>query len=87
MFGAWKSLPDCSNQLPNGKWPENESLPNKFTKDGFDKGIRYLNQAIALDPNYALAYSALAYNYINQDDWFMAPKEAGPKPEKRPRRH
>jgi len=79
MFGAWKSLPDCSNQLPNGKWPENESLPNKFTKDGFDKGIRYLNQAIALDPNYALAYSALAYNYINQDDWFMAPKEAGPK--------
>jgi serine/threonine-protein kinase len=26
-----------------------------------------------------LAYSALAYNYINQDDWFIAPKEAGPK--------
>jgi serine/threonine protein kinase/tetratricopeptide (TPR) repeat protein len=51
----------------------------KFTKDGFDKGIEYLDQAIALDPNYALAYSALAYNYINQDDWFMAPKEAGPK--------
>lgn len=52
---------------------------DKFTKDGFDKGIDYLNQAIALDPNYALAYSALAYNYINQDDWFMAPREAGPK--------
>ena len=56
-----------------------EHYTNKFTKDGFDKGIDYLNQAIALDPNYALAYSALAYNYINQDDWFMAPKEAGPK--------
>jgi TolB-like protein/Tfp pilus assembly protein PilF len=52
---------------------------DKFTKDGFDKGIGYLNQAIALDPNYALAYSALAYNYINQDDWFLPPKEAGPK--------
>jgi TolB-like protein/Tfp pilus assembly protein PilF len=51
----------------------------KFTKDGFDKGIDYLNQAIALDPNYSLAYSALAYNYINQDDWFMTPREAGPK--------
>jgi Tfp pilus assembly protein PilF len=23
--------------------------------------------------------SALAYNYINQDDWFIAPKTAGPK--------
>jgi eukaryotic-like serine/threonine-protein kinase len=52
---------------------------SKFTKDGFDKGIAYLNQAIAIDPNYALAYSALAFNYINQADWFMAPKIAGPK--------
>jgi serine/threonine protein kinase/Tfp pilus assembly protein PilF len=52
---------------------------DKFTKDGFDKGIDYLNQAIALDPNYSLAYSALAYNYINQDDWFLVPREAGPK--------
>jgi serine/threonine-protein kinase len=51
----------------------------KFTKDGFDRGIDYLNQAIAIDPNYALAYSALAFNYINQVDWFMAPKIAAPK--------
>ena len=52
---------------------------SKFTKEGFNEGIDYLNQAIAKDPNYAQAYSALANNYINQDDWFMAPKEAGPK--------
>ncbi len=26
-----------------------------------------------------MAYSAVAYNYINQDDWFIAPKVAGPK--------
>ena len=51
----------------------------KFTKDGFDKGIVDLNQAIALDPNYARAYSILAWNYINQDDWFIDPKIAGPK--------
>jgi TolB-like protein/Tfp pilus assembly protein PilF len=51
----------------------------KFTKDGFDKGIDNLNQAIAIDPNYALAYSALAVNYINQVDWFIAPKIAAPK--------
>ena len=52
---------------------------NKFTKDGFGKGIDYFNQAIAFDPNYGLAYNGLAYNYINQDDWFMPPNEAGPK--------
>ena len=52
---------------------------NKLSKDGFGKGIGYFNQAIALDPNYGLAYSGLAYNYINQDDWFMPPNEAGPK--------
>jgi eukaryotic-like serine/threonine-protein kinase len=52
---------------------------SKFTKDGFDKVIENLNQAITLDPNYSLAYSALANNYINQADWFIAPRIAGPK--------
>ena len=52
---------------------------NKFTKDGFGKGIDYFNQAIAIDPNYGLAYNGLAYNYINQDDWFIPPNDAGPK--------
>src|SRR5580704_2120908 len=52
---------------------------NKFTRDGFRKGIDYFNQAIALDPNYGLAYNGLAYNYINQDDWFIRPNEAAPK--------
>ncbi len=52
---------------------------NKLSKDGFGKGIDYFNQAIAVDPNYGLAYSGLAYNYINQIDWYMPPNEAGPK--------
>jgi serine/threonine protein kinase/Tfp pilus assembly protein PilF len=52
---------------------------NKFTRDGFRKGIDYFNQAIALDPNYGLAYNGLAYNYINQDDWFIRPSEAAPR--------
>jgi serine/threonine protein kinase/Tfp pilus assembly protein PilF len=52
---------------------------NEFTKDGFREGLDYFNQAIALDPNYGLAYSGLAYNYMNQDDWYMGPSEAGPK--------
>jgi serine/threonine protein kinase/tetratricopeptide (TPR) repeat protein len=52
---------------------------NKFTKDGFSKGLDYFNQAIAIDPNYGLAYTGLAYNYINQEDWYIRPNEAGPK--------
>lgn len=55
---------------------------SQFTKYGFDKGIDYLNRAIAIDPNYAQAYSALAWNYINQDDLFIAPREAAPKARK-----
>jgi eukaryotic-like serine/threonine-protein kinase len=52
---------------------------NKLTKDGLDKGIDYFNQAIAIDPSYGLAYNGLAFNYINQDDWYMSPDDAGPK--------
>ncbi len=52
---------------------------NKLTKDGLAKGIDYFNQAIAIDPNYGLAYHGLAYNYINQDGWYMRGAEAGPK--------
>jgi serine/threonine protein kinase/tetratricopeptide (TPR) repeat protein len=52
---------------------------DKFTQEGFETGIDYFNQAIAVDPNYGLAYSGLAYNYVNQMDWYMSPNEAGPK--------
>jgi serine/threonine protein kinase/tetratricopeptide (TPR) repeat protein len=52
---------------------------NKLTKDGLAKGIDYFNQAIAIDPKYGLAYNGLAYNYINQDGWYMRGAEAGPK--------
>ena len=52
---------------------------SKFTNDGFRKGIDYFNQAIAVDPNYAMAYNGLAFNYINAEDWFIPPREAAPK--------
>ena len=52
---------------------------NKLTSDGLAKGIDYFNQAIAIDPNYGLAYNGLAFNYINQDGWYMRGAEAGPK--------
>ena len=49
---------------------------SKFTKDEFRKGIDYFNQALAKDPNYGLAYSGMAYYYILQDDWYLAPYES-----------
>lgn len=39
---------------------------NKRTNDGLEKSIDYFNQAIARDPNYALAYAGLA------DSWFTS---------------
>jgi tetratricopeptide (TPR) repeat protein len=52
---------------------------SRYTKDGFDKGIEYFDQAIAKDPNFALAYSGLAFCYLNQTDWVFAPKDSIPK--------
>jgi tetratricopeptide (TPR) repeat protein len=37
----------------------------QFTKPGFEKSIEYLEQAIATDPNYALAYVRLAGAYAS----------------------
>ena len=54
---------------------------SKFTKEGFDKGSEYLEQAIKLDPDYALAYNGLAYNQLTAMDWFSNPKIAAPKHE------
>src|SRR6185295_18031559 len=52
---------------------------SRYTKEGFNKGIEYFNQAIVKDPNFALAYSGLAYCYLNQTDWVFAPRVSAPK--------
>jgi serine/threonine-protein kinase len=52
---------------------------SKYTKEGFNKGIEYFDQAIAKDPDFALAYSGLAFCYLNQTDWVFAPKDSVPK--------
>jgi serine/threonine protein kinase/Tfp pilus assembly protein PilF len=51
----------------------------KFTKDGVDKGLDYFHQAIAADPNYALAYQGLAAYYSIIDDVFVPARDAEPK--------
>ena len=52
---------------------------NRLTKEGFEKGIESINQAIELDPNYALAYVGLSNCYFQAVDLSLAPREANPK--------
>ena len=52
---------------------------SRFTKDGADKGLDYFRQAIAADPNYALAYQGLADYYGVIDDVFVPSRDAEPK--------
>jgi TolB-like protein/class 3 adenylate cyclase len=53
---------------------------NKYTEEGFRKSIEFHNQALALDPNYALAYAGLADAYIQLADLsFTPPNEYYPK--------
>ena len=50
---------------------------NKRTEEGLGKGIEYLQQAIATDSTYALAYSGLADCYVLMADYgLLSAKEA-----------
>ena len=49
---------------------------DSLTKEGFEKSFEYLNKAIALDPNYALAWDGPAYYHINTVDLIASPREA-----------
>jgi serine/threonine-protein kinase len=52
----------------------------KRTKDGIDRSIDYFQQAIALDPNFALAYARIAESYNQIPSYpYASPKEAIPK--------
>ena len=46
---------------------------SKFNEDGLKKSIDYFNQAIAIDPNYALAYTGLANAYNVQGAMGIVP--------------
>jgi TolB-like protein/Tfp pilus assembly protein PilF len=53
---------------------------NKRTEGGYYKGIDYFQQAIAKDPNYALAYTGLADSYSRlANNGYVPRKEAYPK--------
>jgi TolB-like protein/Tfp pilus assembly protein PilF/predicted Ser/Thr protein kinase len=53
---------------------------NKATEEGLNKAVRYFQQAIAIDPSYALAYSGLADCYSGLPSFgYVAPKDGYPK--------
>ncbi|PYJ25020.1 MAG: hypothetical protein DME91_06070 [Verrucomicrobia bacterium] len=48
----------------------------KYTQTGWNNAIRYYEEALKLDPNYALAYCGLADNYAYMGSVVMPEKEA-----------
>jgi len=51
----------------------------KYTSEGLAKGLEYFNQAIAVDPQYALAYNGIADNHLAAADSYMPAQEVLPK--------
>jgi eukaryotic-like serine/threonine-protein kinase len=54
---------------------------NQLTEEALDKSIDCFNQALALDPQYALAYTGLANSYSTLGANYRAPEEAFRKAE------
>ncbi len=50
----------------------------KYSKEGLEQGAAYFRQAIALDPNYALAYAGYSYNRGLAQDWVAPARETMP---------
>jgi tetratricopeptide (TPR) repeat protein len=70
----------AKNSTDNGEayelYIKGRSHFERFTSEGFNKGVAYLNQAIEKDPNYALAYAGLAYAYYSVSSIYLPPNEA-----------
>jgi len=58
----------------------------QVTPEALDKGVNYFRQAIALDPNYALAYDGMSYYYTLIEDLTAPPSEVMPKAEEAARK-
>jgi TolB-like protein/Tfp pilus assembly protein PilF len=51
----------------------------KYTEEGYRKGIECYEKAIAIDPNYALAYHGIAAAYDYANGYYLPPNESEPK--------
>jgi tetratricopeptide (TPR) repeat protein len=69
-----------SNPAAYQAYVKGRLLWDNRTHDALKKALKYFNQAIAGDPNYALAYAGLAdtYNFLGSFG-FLPPKESSPK--------
>ncbi len=54
------------------------------TFNNYNNAMRYLQQAIARDPSYALAYLGLAYYYVAASDWPLSSNESLPRTREAP---
>jgi DNA-binding winged helix-turn-helix (wHTH) protein len=52
---------------------------SKYNKEETIKSIEYYQQAIAIDPTYALAYAGIAESYYALSSVYLPPREAMPK--------
>jgi serine/threonine-protein kinase len=51
----------------------------KYTREGVQKGFESFQKAIALDPNYALAYTGIAFGSAVAEDWMFPPRDIMPR--------
>jgi serine/threonine protein kinase/tetratricopeptide (TPR) repeat protein len=59
---------------------------NKYNEDAIRKSIGFFNQAIEIDPTYALAHAGLADAYYGLSNLYMPPREAMPRAREAARR-
>jgi len=52
---------------------------SKYNRESYQKAIDHYQQAVDIDPNYALAYLGMAESYNNASDFYLAPTVAMPK--------
>ena len=71
---TYTTNPDAYKFFLKGRY-----FSRQFTRDGFKTGVAAFNQAIELDPNYALAYAGLSDAYFYASTVHLHPREALPK--------
>jgi TolB-like protein/class 3 adenylate cyclase/Tfp pilus assembly protein PilF len=53
---------------------------NERNREGIDKAVKYFEEAVKMDPKFALAYTGLADCYLIYSDYgWLMPREANPK--------
>ena len=72
-----KANPQAYEMLLKGRFHVRKTM-----REGYEKAVEYYNQAIAIDPNYALAYAGLAQAYRQLgNNGYLDPKEMMQKAE------